>query len=111
LLPKKQQNYEQPRYSEVVQSAYFKQLMEEKKRFILPMTMFFLLFYFSLPILTAYTDVLNNNAIGDISWAWIFAFAQFIMTWALCMIYTKRAKRFDELAEKVINEMDKEVSS
>jgi uncharacterized membrane protein (DUF485 family) len=94
-----------------VQSAYFKQLMEEKKRFILPMTLFFLLFYFSLPILTAYTDVLNNNAIGDISWAWIFAFAQFIMTWALCMIYTKRAKRFDELAEKVINEMDKEVSS
>jgi uncharacterized membrane protein (DUF485 family) len=111
LLPKKQQNFKQPRYSEIVQSSYFKQLMEEKKRFILPMTLFFLLFYFSLPILTAYTDVLNNKAIGDISWAWIFAFAQFIMTWALCMIYTKKAKRFDELAEKVVNEMDKEVSS
>jgi uncharacterized membrane protein (DUF485 family) len=111
LLPKKQQNFKQPRYSEIVQSSYFKQLMEEKKRFILPMTLFFLLFYFSLPILTAYTDVLNNKAIGDISWAWIFAFAQFIMTWALCMIYTKKAKRFDELAAKVVNEMDKEVSS
>ncbi|ANC79351.1 hypothetical protein ABE65_009495 [Fictibacillus phosphorivorans] len=85
--------------------------MAEKKRFILPMTVFFLLFYFSLPILTAYTDVLNRPLIGDITWAWIFAFAQFIMTWALCMIYTKRAKRFDELAEKVIADMDKEASS
>jgi uncharacterized membrane protein (DUF485 family) len=111
LLPKKQKNYEEPRYNEVVHSSYFKQLMEEKKRFIIPMTLFFLLFYFSLPVLTAYSDVLNNRAIGDISWAWIFAFAQFIMTWALCMIYTKKAKRFDELAEKVVSEMDKEVSS
>ncbi|MFD1357753.1 DUF485 domain-containing protein [Fictibacillus halophilus] len=111
MLPKKQKNFEEPRYSEIVRSSYFKQLMEEKKRFILPMTLFFLLFYFSLPVLTAYSDVLNNKAIGDISWAWIFAFAQFIMTWALCMIYTKKAKRFDELAEKVVSEMDKEVSS
>jgi uncharacterized membrane protein (DUF485 family) len=111
VLPKKQKNYEEPRYSEIVRSTYFKQLMEEKKRFILPMTLFFLLFYFSLPVLTAYSDVLNNKVIGDISWAWIFAFAQFIMTWALCMIYTKKAKRFDELAEKVVSEMDKEVSS
>ncbi|MBH0165701.1 DUF485 domain-containing protein [Fictibacillus sp. 7GRE50] len=111
MLPKKQQNYEHSRYSEIVKTNQFQQLMAEKKRFILPMTLFFLLFYFSLPILTAYTNVLNQNAIGDITWAWIFAFAQFIMTWALCMIYTKRAKRFDELAEKVIADMDKEASS
>ncbi|MBN3555393.1 DUF485 domain-containing protein [Fictibacillus nanhaiensis] len=111
MLPKKQQNFEHSRYSEIVNTNQFQQLMTEKKRFIIPMTVFFLLFYFSLPILTAYTDVLNQRAIGDITWAWIFAFAQFIMTWALCMIYTKRAKRFDELAEKVIADMDKEASS
>ncbi|MQR96353.1 DUF485 domain-containing protein [Fictibacillus phosphorivorans] len=111
MLPKKQQNFEHSRYSDVVNTKQFQQLMAEKKRFILPMTVFFLLFYFSLPILTAYTDVLNRPLIGDITWAWIFAFAQFIMTWALCMIYTKRAKRFDELAEKVIADMDKEASS
>lgn len=111
MLPKRQQNYEHPKYSEIVESRPFKQLMKEKKRFILPMTVFFLLFYFSLPILTAYSDVLNKRAIGGISWAWIFAFAQFVMTWSLCMIYTSRAKRFDELAEKVVSEMDKEASS
>jgi uncharacterized membrane protein (DUF485 family) len=111
MLPKKQQNIDVSNYTEIVQSSYFKQLMEEKKRFILPMTLFFFVFYFSLPILTAYTDVLNNKAIGDISWAWMFAFAQFIMTWSLCMIYSKKAKQFDELADKVVAGMDKEASS
>jgi uncharacterized membrane protein (DUF485 family) len=111
MLPKKQQDADQSNYTEIVQSSYFKQLMEKKKRFIVPMTLFFFVFYFSLPILTAYTDVLNQPAIGDISWAWFFAFTQFIMTWSLCMIYTKKAKSFDNLADKVIAEMDKEASS
>jgi uncharacterized membrane protein (DUF485 family) len=110
MLPKKQQNDNQLNYTEIVHSSYFKQLMTAKKRFILPMTLFFFVFYFSLPILTAYTDVLNNKAFGDISWAWVFAFAQFIMTWTLCIIYTQKAKKFDELADQVVAEMDKEAS-
>jgi uncharacterized membrane protein (DUF485 family) len=110
LLPEKKQKNNQSKYSEIVKTRYFKQLMDEKKRFIIPMTVFFFLFYFSLPVLTAYTNVLNTKALGDITWAWIFAFAQFIMTWALCMIYSKKAKRFDELADQVVNEMDKEAS-
>jgi uncharacterized membrane protein (DUF485 family) len=111
MLPKKQSNVNVSNYSAIVQSSHFKQLMEKKKRFIVPMTLFFFVFYFSLPILTAYSDVLNNPAIGNISWAWIFAFAQFIMTWSLCVLYTKKAKTFDELADQVIAEMDKEASS
>ncbi|WNB90223.1 DUF485 domain-containing protein [Bacillus sp. NEB1478] len=111
MLPKKQPKIDQSNYTEIVHSNYFKQLMEKKKRFIVPMTLFFFVFYFSLPILTAYSDVLNNPAIGNISWAWVFAFAQFIMTWSLCIFYTNKAKTFDELADKVIAEMDKEASS
>jgi len=61
-------------------------------------------FYFTLPILTSYSTILNNPAIGSISWAWIFASAQFIMTWALCMIYSKRAAQFDVMVEKIIQE-------
>ena len=34
--------------------------------------------------------MLNTPAFGDVTWAWVFAFAQFIMTWALCMIYSKK---------------------
>ncbi|WP_079504324.1 DUF485 domain-containing protein [Mesobacillus jeotgali] len=88
-------------YSAIVQSAKFQQLLKEKRSFLLPFSLFFLAFYFTLPILTAYSTVLNTPAFGSISWAWVFAFAQFIMTWSLCIIYTKRAAKFDEIVEEI----------
>lgn len=89
-------------YTQIAQSPEFKKLIAEKKRFIIPVTIFFFAFYFALPILTSYSKILNTKAIGDISWAWIFAFAQFIMTWVLCIAYSNKAKKFDELAEDVL---------
>ncbi|MCR8843224.1 DUF485 domain-containing protein [Paenibacillus sp. SC116] len=91
-------------YAEIAQSTQFKSLMRSKKKFILPMTLFFFAFYFTLPILTSYTTVLNQSALGPITWAWVFAFAQFIMTWALCMIYAHRAARFDQDVQQLKNE-------
>jgi len=91
-------------YGKIVQSDKFQALLGAKKRFILPMTVFFLVYYFALPVLTAYAKVLNRPAIGSISWAWIFAFSQFVMTWVLCGIYTGRAAKFDEQAKAVIEE-------
>ena len=95
-------------YSAIVQTQQFQQLLREKKRFILPFTLFFLVFYFALPIMTSYTSVLNNRFYGYITWAWVFAFAQFIMTWALCMIYSKKAVRFDHLSNEVLKEGGKQ---
>jgi len=88
-------------YTAIVQSSSFQKLLKEKRNFLLPFSLFFLAFYFTLPILTAYTTVLNNPAVGSISWAWVFAAAQFIMTWSLCIIYTKRAAKFDEIVEEI----------
>jgi uncharacterized membrane protein (DUF485 family) len=62
-----------PTYSEVARSELFRKLIKKKKRFIVPMTLFFLAFYGTLPVLTAYSNVLNRDAIGSISWAWLFA--------------------------------------
>ena len=88
-------------YSKIVQSSSFQQLLREKRKFIIPWSIFFLVFYFTLPILTSYSSVLNKTAFGSISWAWVFGGAQFIMTWALCIIYTKRASRFDRTVETI----------
>lgn len=92
-------------YQEVAQSPKFKLLMARKKRFIAPMTVFFLIFYFLLPILTSYSKILNHSAVGPISWAWVFAFAQFIMTWALCIVYSKKSAKFDQMVEEIKQEM------
>lgn len=91
-------------FEEAEKTEKFKYLSREKKKFIVPLTIFFLVFYFALPILTSYTNVLNHPAIGDISWVWVFAVAQFLMTWSLVMIYMKKAATFDRIAEEIMKE-------
>ncbi|WP_042460959.1 DUF485 domain-containing protein [Neobacillus dielmonensis] len=91
-------------YSSIVQSSSFQALLSEKKKFIIPFTIFFFCFYFALPILTSYSTVLNSKFIGDITWAWVFAFLQFIMTWGLCMLYSKKATKFDEITKQIKSE-------
>jgi uncharacterized membrane protein (DUF485 family) len=91
-------------YSTIVQSTSFQTLLSEKKKFIIPITIFFFCFYFALPILTSFSTILNKEFIGSITWAWVFAFLQFVMTWGLCMLYSKKAAKFDDLADKVVKE-------
>lgn len=91
-------------FVKVEQSGQFKKLMHDKRKFIVPLTIFFLLFYFLLPILTSYTSFLNTPVIGDISWVWLFAIAQFVMTWVLCTLYVKKATSFDRQADQIIED-------
>jgi len=88
----------------VAESGRYKAFMSKKKKFIVPLTVFFLVFYFALPIMTSYSNVLNKPFVGDISWAWVFAFAQFIMTWVLCTMYAKKSASFDDDANTIIEE-------
>ncbi|MCA3748319.1 MAG: DUF485 domain-containing protein [Rubrobacter sp.] len=77
----------------------FKELMRQKKAFIIPATIFFVVFYFGLPVLTGFTTLLRVQVIGSISLAYLYAFAQFAMTWILMHLYLSRANRWDELVE------------
>lgn len=88
-------------YTKVVQSQKFQELLKKKRNFILPLSIFFFVFYFTLPITTAYSTVLNQETFLHMNWAWVFAFAQFIMTWTLCTLYTKKARSFDAMAEEI----------
>jgi len=88
----------------IVESPSFKQLMREKKAFILPAILFCLIFYFTLPIMTSYFTFLNRPLLGDITGAWVFAFLQFIMTWTFCTLYSKKARSFDRLVEQIKEE-------
>ena len=91
-------------YTEVARSGSFQALLAAKRRFILPATLFFLTFYFLLPVLTSYTHILEKPAIGKISWAWIYAAAQFVMTWTMAGLYTRKAAEFDRMADAVNKE-------
>jgi uncharacterized membrane protein (DUF485 family) len=78
--------------------------MRRKKAFIIPATIFFLVFYFGLPILAAYTTVLNFTVVGAITGAYVYAFAQFAMTWILMHLYVSRANRWDGIIDRARHE-------
>ncbi|MBE1445068.1 DUF485 domain-containing protein [Paenibacillus sp. OAS669] len=88
-------------YSRIANSPRFKALIARKKRFLVPMSIFFFAYYFALPLLTSYSKVLNAPAFGSVSWAWVFAFSQFIMTWALCIAYSRKSSQYDAMIEEI----------
>ncbi|MDQ0216623.1 uncharacterized membrane protein (DUF485 family) [Oikeobacillus pervagus] len=96
----------QVHYEQISESEEFKHLVKRKRNFLVPFSIFFLVFYFTLPILTSYTTILNKAAVGGISWAWVFAFAQFIMTWVLCTVYVKKANKFDQMSDEIIENLE-----
>ena len=91
-------------YEKIASSEKFQELLNARKKFTVSVTIFFISFALLLPILTLDTDILTKPAIGTISWAWIYAFAQFFMTGIICHLYVKKAAYFDQLAEEVLNE-------
>jgi uncharacterized membrane protein (DUF485 family) len=90
---------------QIYHSSTFKKLVNRKKVFIITLTLFFFPFFLLLPILTSYFPALMTYKIyGDITFAWIFAFSQFIMTGTISYIYYIKAKSFDVTVEQIKNE-------
>jgi uncharacterized membrane protein (DUF485 family) len=90
-----------PNYERIAESPEFQSLKSKKRKFILPVAIFFLICYITLPILTSYTTILNTNAFGDVAWVWVYSILLFIMTWTLCMIYVRRANGYDREADEI----------
>lgn len=91
-------------WNRVARTSAFHELMQKKKAFIIPATIFFLLFYFGLPVLAAYTTVLNFNVVGSVTGAYVYAFAQFVMTWVLMHLYVNRANKWDNIVDRARQE-------
>ena len=89
----------------LARSPEFAALLREKRRFIVPATAFFLVYYFALPILVGYfPEFMKRQVIGAVNIAYLFALSQFVMAWVLAWIYVRKAVRFDILAERIRTE-------
>ena len=82
----------------------FKELIRSKRAFIIPATIFFFVFYFGLVFLAAFTTVLNVKVLGPLSLAYVYAFAQFAMTWILMHVYVSRANKWDQMVDRARHE-------
>ena len=91
-------------YSEIAGSTAFKELVRRKRAFLVPTIVLVFLFFIPLPILSIFTDVLDGKVIGAISWAYLYAFAQFFLAWVVTFVYWRKANRWDELAREAREE-------
>ena len=84
----------------------FQQLHRDKNKFLWRMMLFALVFYFLLPISTAYfQDILKVKAWGVINVGLVFALAQFVVAWVIAAVYAKRANaEFDARAKALVED-------
>ncbi|TDD44229.1 DUF485 domain-containing protein [Saccharopolyspora elongata] len=57
--------------------------------------------FFPLPVLGQFTGALDGLTGGGLTWAWIYAFAQFPAALAVAAWYAARARRLDQAVELV----------
>jgi uncharacterized membrane protein (DUF485 family) len=87
----------------VAANQEFRDLLKAKARFIIPATIFFIVYYFLLPILVGYApEFMKTPVIGPVNLAYLFALSQFFMAWGIAFLYVRAASRFDERAKSVL---------
>src|ERR671915_1579065 len=84
-------------------SPEFRELIKKKRAFVVPATIFFLVWYFGFIVLAGYApDFMGREFITDgLTVGYALALSQFVMTWVLGAWYLRKADReFDPLAER-----------
>ena len=94
-------------WSRIYESPAYRRMIARKTRAVTAMTVFFIAYYFALPILVAYwPDLMARQVWGHVNWAYSFAFSQFLMAWGVAYVYMRYAHRFDEMAASILSEAD-----
>ena len=91
------------------------ELEHRHRRFVWPVTVFFLVYYLALPILAgASPDLMGTKLLGQFTVGYLFALSQFLMAFVVAWVYARwAASRIDPLAtdlrEKLHRQRIKEV--
>jgi uncharacterized membrane protein (DUF485 family) len=92
-------------WEKLATSERFRNLLEAKKRFIVPAMIFFVVYYFALPVLIGYArSFMEKRVLGPVNLAYLFALSQFFMAWVIAWLYGRAAARFDRMAKEVLSD-------
>jgi uncharacterized membrane protein (DUF485 family) len=95
-------------WERIAVTGTFQRLIAAKRRVIIPATIFFLVYYFALPLCVGYApQLMETKLLGVVNLAYLFALSQFFMAWILAALYLGAAARFDALAAEVVAELDR----
>ena len=93
----------EPDWAAIEATPEFRALVAAKRRFIVPATVFFIVYYFALPLLVGYAPgAMSRDVIGKINLAYLFALSQFAMAWVVMALYVRRARDFDAREHEIV---------
>ncbi|RBP43654.1 uncharacterized membrane protein (DUF485 family) [Roseimicrobium gellanilyticum] len=96
-------------WEKIAQHPGFAELKRAKLRFIIPATIFFMVYYMALPVLVGFfPEIMKKPVLGKVNWAYLFALSQFIMTWVICGLYVRAARRWDKMNAELLNSVTKD---
>ncbi len=101
--PRRPNETSQTKWDQIAESKPFKDLMAAKRVFIIPAFVFFVAYYFALPVLVGYApQFMSTRVWGVFNLAYLFALSQFFMAWIIAGLYVKAANTFDQLAKDIL---------
>ena len=81
----------------------WQEMIAKKKRFLFRMVAVFICFYFTLPVgVILFPSFMAHRVLSHFTVAWLVAFLQFVMVWAMGMIYYFKTVTCDRLIEKIV---------
>jgi uncharacterized membrane protein (DUF485 family) len=91
-------------YERIERSPEFQELVRKRRSFVLPATLFFLAYYMGFIMLTGYAeDFMASSVYEGLTVGYCLALTQFVMVFALGIMYLRRSDRdYDPLARKVV---------
>ena len=106
--PLQQPEQGQSVWDRIASSREFKDLMATKRSFIVPAFIFFVIYYFALPVLVGYApQLMVTKVMGPVNLAYLFALSQFFVAWIIAGLYVKAANNFDRLSQDILDKTDK----
>lgn len=106
-MPTDQRTTDPGAWDRVAAMPEFRKLLSAKTKFIVPATVFFVVYYFALPVLVGYAPAfMDQRVLGDVNIAYLFALSQFFMAWILAWMYVRAADRFDRMSKDILSKLD-----
>lgn len=102
-------NLEKTKWDRVQEMDEFRLLILAKKEFVVPATVFFVVYYFALPVLVGYAPAfMSRKVLGPVNLAYLFALSQFFVAWGIAFAYVSAAKRFDKFGAHILETLKRE---
>jgi uncharacterized membrane protein (DUF485 family) len=97
------------KWDRVQEMDEFRLLILAKKEFVIPATVFFVVYYFALPVLVGYAPAfMSKKVLGPVNLAYLFALSQFFVAWGIAWAYVAAARKFDKFGAHILETLKRE---